>query len=109
MPQAVFVHEGEYIDHTPAADLAAGEVVVQGELVGVARTPVAAGRLGALAVVGVHDFAKAAGPAFTVGQFLYWDNAAKVAVSAAGGNKLIGKCVRAAAAADLIVRIRMLQ
>ena len=109
MPQAVFVHEGETIDHTPVADLAAGEVVVQGELVAVARTPVAAGKLGALAVGGVHDFTKAAGPAFTVGQLLYWDDAANVATATIATNKLIGKAVRAAAAADTTVRIRMNQ
>jgi len=34
MPQAVFVHEGQTIDYTPTADIAAGEVVVQGDLVG---------------------------------------------------------------------------
>jgi len=109
MPQAVFVQEGETIDHTPVADVAAGDVVVQGDLVGVARTPIAAGRLGALAVVGVHDFAKAAGPAFTVGQLLYWDDAANVATATVATNKLIGKVVRAAAAADTSVRVRLSQ
>ena len=29
---ATYIHEGNSIDFTPAADIAAGEVVVQGEL-----------------------------------------------------------------------------
>ena len=33
--QAIFVHEGKTIDYTPAADVALGEVVVQGERAGV--------------------------------------------------------------------------
>jgi predicted RecA/RadA family phage recombinase len=69
MTQAVFVHDGCSIDYTPAADVAAGDVVVQGNLVGVARQPIKANQPGALAVEGVFDFAKAtgAGTALAVG------------------------------------------
>jgi predicted RecA/RadA family phage recombinase len=48
MATVTFVHDGEAIDYTPAADVAAGAVVVQGELVGVAKQPIAANKLGAL-------------------------------------------------------------
>jgi len=41
--------------------VAAGEVVVQGDLVSVAKQPIVASRFGALAVQGVFDFAKATG------------------------------------------------
>ncbi|MCG3128265.1 MAG: hypothetical protein CHACPFDD_03142 [Phycisphaerae bacterium] len=113
MAQATFVHEGASIDYTPGADVAAGDVVVRGELVGVAKTPIAANALGSLAVAGVFDFAKAAGGGvtFAVGALAYWDDTNNLAVTTdgAGANKLIGKCIKAAADADATVRVRMSQ
>ncbi len=111
MAQATFVHEGASIDYTPGAAVAAGDVVVQGELVGVAKTPIAANALGSLAVTGVFDFAKATGggTAIAVGANVYWDDTSNVATTTASGNKLIGKCVKAAADADATVCVRMSQ
>ena len=111
MAQATFVHEGSTVDYTPAADVAAGEVVVQGDLVGVAKQPIAAGRLGALAVQGVFDFPKAtgAGTAITAGTQLYWDAANQQATATATGNKLIGKAVADAVDDDTKVRTRLSQ
>jgi predicted RecA/RadA family phage recombinase len=108
---ATFVHDGRTIDYTPTADVAAGAVVVQGELVGVAKVPIAANALGALAVVGVFDFPKATGggTAITAGANCYWDAANQRATTTSTGNKLIGKCVKAAVDADALVRIRMMQ
>jgi len=108
---ATFIHDGKAIDYTPGADVAAGAVVVQGELVGVARTPIAVNALGSLAVVGVFDFPKATGggTAITAGANCYWDATNSRATTTATGNKLIGKCVKAAADADALVRIRMMQ
>lgn len=109
MAQAFFVHDGFSIDYMPGAAVAAGEVVVQGDLVGVAKLDIPGGVLGALAVSGVFDFAKAGGVAYTVGQILYWDDAGNVVTATASGNKLLGKVVRAAASADVAVRLRLSQ
>lgn len=119
---ATFVQDGKNIDHRPAAAVAAGDVVVQGELVGVARTAIAADALGSLAVTGVFDFPKAAGvgTAITAGAEVHWKAAAgqdpAVATAAAndGGEPLvayplIGKCVKAAVDADATVRVRLMQ
>jgi len=110
---ATFIHEGASIDYTPGADVAAGAVVVQGELVGVAKTPIAANSLGALAVEGVFDFPKArgGGSAITAGAQLYWDDTNDIATTSdgAGANKAIGKAVLAAADADATVRARLSQ
>jgi predicted RecA/RadA family phage recombinase len=110
MAQATFVHDGRSIDYTPGADVAAGDVVVQSELVGVAVRPIAANELGALAVAGVFDVAKAggAGVTFAIGNKVYWDdtNNYAVATDGAGANKLMGKAVVAAADADTSVRVR---
>lgn len=80
MAQATFVQEGGSIDYTPGSAVAAGDVVVQGDLVGVAKRPIAANELGALAVEGVFDFAKGGGVAYTVGTILYWDDTGKIGV-----------------------------
>jgi predicted RecA/RadA family phage recombinase len=113
MATAVFRHQGAAIDHTPGGDVAAGDVVVQGELVGVARLDIKANALGALAVEGVFDFPKAtgAGSALAAGAEAYWDAGAQQATAdpAAGANKRIGRVVRAAADGDATVRIRLSQ
>ena len=109
MPQAIYVQDGKYIDHTPGGALASGDVVVQGDLVAVAFRPLAAGEVGALAVDGIFDFNKNTGVAYTVGQILYWDDTNNVVTATATGNKQIGKVTRAAASADTSVRMRLSQ
>ena len=52
--KARYVQRGESIDYTPTADVAAGDVVQQGKLVGVAKLDMKAGELGALALCGVY-------------------------------------------------------
>ncbi len=61
MATARFIHDGDSIDYTPGAAVAAGDVVVQGDLIAVAKLDMAAGQLGALATVGVFDVTKATG------------------------------------------------
>lgn len=111
MATATFVHEGNSIDYTPAADTPAGTVVLQGDLIGVTRTPITANALGSLAVNGVFDFAKAtgAGTAISAGANCYWNAAEEQATTVAASNKLIGKCIKAAGDADTTVRIRLSQ
>ncbi len=111
MAQAVFVQEGCAVDYTPGADVAVGEVVVQGDLVGVAKQAIAANQLGALVVEGVFDFAKATGggSGIAAGTTVYWDDTNNVATATASGNKLIGKVILAAADADETVRVRLMQ
>ena len=111
--QATFIHDGGSIDYTPAGDVAGGDVIVAGDLVGVAQRAITANELGALTVVGVFDVPKAAGAssAIALGATLYWDTTETVAKtdSESGANKLIGKCVKAAADADATVRARLMQ
>ena len=111
MTQAVYVQDDESVDYTPTIDVAAGDVVVQADLVGIATKPIKANQLGALAVEGVFDFAKATsgGSALAAGTSVYWDDTANVVTTTATGNKLIGKVVRAAADADATVRVRLMQ
>ena len=70
--QAIFRKVGNSINHTPSGAIAAGEVVVQGDLVGVAERAIAASALGALTVRGEFDI-KMAAVTITAGQPAYWD------------------------------------
>jgi predicted RecA/RadA family phage recombinase len=109
MPLATFIHDGDAIDHTPTSDVASGDVVVQGDLVAIAKQPIAANTLGALAVMGVFDFPKpiAGGSAVAVGTKVYWDAASQLARLVEAGNTYLGKAVRAAGDGDAIVRVRL--
>lgn len=70
---AKFVHSGLSIDHTPSAAVTAGDVVVQGKLVGIAKVDIAAAEKGALCVTGVFDAPKDNSNITAVGTALYWD------------------------------------
>lgn len=109
MPQATYVQDGDAIDYTPGSAVATGDVVVQGDLVGVVKRPLAANEAGAIEVEGVFDFSKATNVAYTVGTILYWDDTNNLVTTTATGNKQIGKVVRAAATADTTVRVRLSQ
>lgn len=113
MAIAQFIHDGNSIDYTPGAAVAAGAVVVQGELVGIAKVDIPANALGALAVNGVFDLPKATGggTAITAGALVYWDAGNSVATTsaAAGANKLLGKTIAAAGDDDVAVRVRLSQ
>jgi len=109
MPQSAFVCDGLYIDYTPTVAVAAGDVIVQGDLVGVACRPLAANEPGAIAVTGVYDFNEATNVAYTIGTILFWDDTNNIVTLTATGNKQLGKVVRAAALTDPTVRVRMTQ
>ena len=113
MATAKFIQTGDSIDYTPGSAVTAGDVVVQEELVGVAKLDIAANKLGALAAVGVFDFPKTAGvgEAIAAGSKVYWDVADAVAKTddETGANKLIGKTVKAAGDDDTTVRVRLSQ
>ena len=108
---ARFVQDGVYIDYTPNTNVAAGTIVVQGDLVGVAIRPIPANTLGALAVAGVFDVRKATATVFNVGARVFWDATNGLAVTTDGGgaNKYIGKAIRAAASGTTTVRVLLLQ
>ena len=108
---ATFIQDGDSLDYTPGADVAAGAVVVQNDLVGVSKRAIPANTLGSLAVTGVFDFPKstAGGSAIGAGVTVYWNVAGQQATATSAGNKLLGKTTKAAADADATVRVRLSQ
>lgn len=100
---ARYIQKGEAIDYRPESAVAAGDVIVLGTLVGIARLDIAAGTLGSLAVVGVFEAPKATG-AITVGAAVYWDAANHQITTTATNNPYLGKAILAAESADEMAR-----
>ena len=91
-PTVRHIHGGETVDYTPAANVAAGDVIVQGAFAAIALRDILAYEKGSLAIEGSFDFPKATGDGgLTVGALTYWDATNVVATSTASGNAYLGK------------------
>lgn len=108
-PKAIFVQEGDFLDYTPAAAVASGDVVQLGALIGIAKNPIAASALGAVAVVGVFSFLKSGstGPVFAFGDPVHWDPVNLLAKRGGDGYWYLGTCSEAAATGDTRVKVRL--
>lgn len=108
---AVYVQDDEAVDFTPNADVLPGDVIVQGDLIGIAVRGISANTPGALLVEGIFDVPKTAGGGTGIasGTKVYWDATNKVATATAGTNRFLGKTTTAAADADTTVRVRLQQ
>ena len=107
--KARYVQRGESIDYTPTADVAAGDIIKVGSLVGVAKLDIKAGELGALALCGVYEIATN-GTAIEAGAVVSVDpGTGKVCAADASGAVMFGHAVAAAAAADALVHVRLEQ
>jgi predicted RecA/RadA family phage recombinase len=113
--QATYIQAGREIDYTPGSAVAAGQVVVQQNLVGIAKTAIAANALGALSVSGIFDVDQAA-EAITAGSPVYWDAdgnsvsgtaGAGAATATASGNTFMGFAQATTEATDSYVRIAL--
>lgn len=111
MATATFIHDGNTIDYTPGSDVAVGDVVVLGDLVGIAKQAIKAGVLGALALSGVFDLPKAtgAGTGIAAGVTLFWDAGNQVVTtdSNSGTHKRLGNAVTVAGTTDATARVRL--
>ena len=95
MPVATFLHDGDALDYTPAADTAAGTVIVEGDLIGITKHDIAAGERGAMAVTGVFNVPVEDLEFWSVGQKAYWSSADQWIVNTdlAGSAVYLGKVV----------------
>lgn len=101
---ADYVQDGDLIDYTPSSAVAAGDVVVLNDLVTVAPRPIAANKLGAVAVEGVFSLPKASG-AIGQGAIVYWDATAGNITTTSSGNKRAGKAAAAEGSAATTVKV----
>lgn len=102
MFQAIFVSNGAAIDYWPDEDVAAGDIVSLGDLIGIAKTPIKAETLGAIAIQGVFDIVKEPGESLTAGAEVFWDDETHLAGTS--GTVFLGCAVAAAGPDDQTVR-----
>lgn len=113
MPQTVmgkYKQEGEQIDYTPSSAKTAGEVVVQGGLVGVVSSDIAADTLGSLSIGGVWELPKGtgAGKDIGVGEKVYWNTTLFQAIQLASGSMpLAGVAIASAGQDDAFVSVKL--
>lgn len=99
-----FVHDGDALDYTPSAAVAAGSVVILGDIVGIAPRDIPANTLGAIQVKGVFDFPKASGTNFVAGAKVYFAAGSGLA-TATTSDKFCGHAVAAAISGTTSVRV----
>lgn len=100
---ARYIQKGEAIDYRPTENVAAGDVIVLGNLIGIARLDIPANTLGALTVVGCFEAPKATG-AINAGVVVYWDATNSKVTTTATGNPYLGKAIYAAESGDETVQ-----
>lgn len=71
-----YVQDGCTIQHTAAAAISSGDVVVMGNIMGVALVDIAIGDTGSVAIEGVFDIAKADAAVIAQGESVIWDSSA---------------------------------
>ena len=91
---------------TVGADVASGDVVVAGSLVGVATTSAKNGEECEVSLTGVYELAKATG-AISQGAKVYFVSADKNFTTTASGNTLAGYAFKAAASGDTTVLVKL--
>lgn len=106
------IQEGRTIDYTPGAAVTAGDVIVLGEMVGVADQDIEANKLGAISIEGVYEFTKkdhATTEPIAAGQPVYWDVADEKAGwdSEGGANPLLGHAIEAASSTATTVKVKL--
>ncbi len=106
---AIYVHEGVTVPIVPETDIAAGEVVVLGRLVGVTKFGIAAGARGSITVQGVFHVVKDPSTNIPVGAKLYWSPVSLHVVKTESTHPLLGIAVSAAAPGTTTVQVRFHQ
>lgn len=95
---ATIKQEGAFrIQYTPGSAVTAGDVIVVGDLVGIATQDIAANELGSLVIDGVISVVKPNDEAWTVGLKVYYKSSTKVFTTVASGNTFAGLTGKAAA------------
>lgn len=82
-------HDVLTMNHTPVADVAAGQVVIVGDIPAVCVRPILAGELGGLNIGG-GTYAVIADAIIAVGTPVYWVDASNKISATAGANKYFG-------------------
>ena len=107
---ARFIQDGKYLDYTASANVAAGAIVIQGGIVGVANQPIGSGATGAIATDGVFEVAKlsaSGGAVFSAGAEVFWNSASGYAQGSAAGLKKVGLAIADVTSGGETVRVKL--
>lgn len=102
-----FVQAGSALTIPAPATVASGDVVIVGNIIGIANAAAASGADLDVTTTGVFILPKVAIDAFAVGATVYFDTATKLATATASGNPAIGTAVAAAGADAASVKVRL--
>lgn len=99
-----FVQPGEVLSYTAGGTISAGDVVVAGDLLGVAANDAVSGDVIAVHLEGVYTLPKTSGE-ITVGAVLYWDTTPGEVTTTATGNKPIGFAFETTSGSTIAVKL----
>lgn len=85
-----FIQNGQYLDVTPSSAYAGGELVLLGDLVGVAVADIPANETGVICCSGVFEFPKDPAAVLAQGDHAHWDVALKRVVAHGGEYPVVG-------------------
>ena len=103
-----YVQQGDVMTFTaPAGGIASGAGFLVGSLFVIAAFAAEAGQPVEGALVGVYELPKVSAQAWAQGAKVYWDDAAKLVTTTAGGNTLIGSAALAASNPSALGQVRL--
>tara|TARA_E500000331_G_C16793727_1_gene513495 strand:+ start:160 stop:480 length:321 start_codon:yes stop_codon:yes gene_type:complete len=98
-----FVQIGKNLDLIASAAYGSGELVVEGDIVGVAVTDIASGETGSVSTSGVFQFTKETAASLAQGDKAYYDSSTKK-LDATTSNACVGIVVKVAGdTVDLLI------
>lgn len=104
MPMATFRSDPDRIDYTPGGAVAAGDVVILNEIIGISTQDIPANTQGSLAIKGIFDITKKTlANTYSVGEFVFFE--AGAGATKVDTDKLAGVCVLASSATNPVVRV----
>lgn len=103
-----FIESGERLDYTVGSGetITSGDVIIKGEIIGIALNDGVEGDVVTLLLEGVFELPKATG-AITLGAKVYWVAADSNLSTSASGNTLVGVAWAAALSGDTTVNVRL--
>lgn len=102
-----FVQAGSTLTIPAPHAVASGDVVLAGNIIGIANGAAASGADVDVTTTGVFTLLKVGADAFTLGAPVYWNSTTKLATTTASGNTEIGTAVAVAVAGAATLRVRI--
>ena len=102
-----FVQAGSALTIPAPAAVASGDVVLVGNIIGIANGAAASGADLDVTTTGVFTVPKVSGDAFTLGATVYFNTTSKLATTTASGNTSVGTAVAAAGVGVALVEVRL--